>query len=73
MHKASFILWFGLMAIHVLAYSLKAARRVFADFGRRRLHGVALRYGLLAAALLGGAIVAILTLPLADQWHHWRH
>ena len=36
LHKASFIVWFGAMTIHVLAYTARAARRVLADLGDGR-------------------------------------
>ena len=35
LHKASFIVWFGAMAIHVLAYTVRAGRRVRGRPGRR--------------------------------------
>jgi hypothetical protein len=73
LHKASFIVWVGAMSIHVLAYAARAARHAFADFGRHRLQGVALRFGLLLGALVAGLVVALLTLPLAGPWHHWTH
>lgn len=73
LHKASFIVWFGAMAIHVLAYLGRAMRHAFADYGSHRIAGVALRHILVAGALVAGIIVAVLTLPLAGPWHHWRH
>jgi hypothetical protein len=36
LHRASFILWFGLMAIHVLSYSLRAANVSWRDLRRIR-------------------------------------
>jgi hypothetical protein len=71
LHKASFIVWFGAMSIHVLAYARRAARDGFADLGRHRLGGAGLRASLLVAALVAGAVVAVLTLPLAAPWVHW--
>jgi hypothetical protein len=71
LHKASFIVWFGAMSIHVLAYARRAARDAVADWGRTRIGGATLRVVLLVGALGAGAIVAFLTLPLAAPWVHW--
>jgi hypothetical protein len=71
LHKASFIVWFGAMSIHVLAYARRAARDAFADWGRRRIAGAGLRLSLLLGALTAGVVVALLTLPLAAPWVQW--
>ena len=73
LHKASFIVWVAVMTIHVLGYATRAARHAFADFGRRRVGGVALRHMLVFGALAAGLVVALLTLPLAGPWNHWHH
>jgi hypothetical protein len=57
-HKATFILWFGAMAIHVLAYAARLPRLLYAEArgvavpvnGGRSLTGTATR----AARILGG-------------------
>ena len=36
LHKASFIVWFGAMTIHVLAYTMRALKRARLDFVSRR-------------------------------------
>ena len=68
-HKASFIVWFGAVGIHVLAYLRHVPRLVLAD----RLHGKTLgrlrRRGLVAASLLAGGGVALIALPLVAAWH----
>jgi len=71
LHKASFVVWVFVMSIHVLAYTARAARHSFADFGRHRLRGAPLRLALVLAALGLGFAVAMLTLPLASPWQHW--
>ena len=71
LHKASFIVWVGAMAIHVLAYARRAARDGFADLGRHRLGGAGLRASLLIGSLAAGAVIALLTLPLAAPWAQW--
>lgn len=73
LHKASFVVWFAAMSIHVLVYAVRAARQALADLGSHRVAGVALRYVLVAGALAAGLVVALLTLPLAGPWQHLRH
>jgi hypothetical protein len=71
LHKASFIVWVGVMSIHVLVYATRAGRRALADVGRDRVGGAALRQVLVLGALAAGLVVALLTLPIAEHWH--RH
>ncbi len=81
LHKASFIVWFGATAIHVLAYIGRAARYTLADFARTRIGGTGVRVGLLLASLAIGLGIALATLPQARDWghfgfgdgHHHRH
>src|SRR5581483_2219545 len=63
LHKASFVVWFGAMAGHVL--ELPQHLRVDRE---RDLPGARLRSYLLAAALVAGAVVALAALPAV---HHW--
>jgi hypothetical protein len=89
LHKASFILWFGAMTIHVLAYVPRLPRLLAAEargtapakggrhdasgrYARRAaeaLGGRGTRLALLAASLLAGLVIALLTVHLAGQWH----
>jgi len=62
LHKASFVVWLAATGVHVLAHVLELAPAL-----RRRLPGALLRYGLLGAALLAGAVLAVGTLPAADR------
>jgi hypothetical protein len=62
LHKASFIVWAGAAGVHVLAHALKLPAVL-----RAKIPGVALRLGLVAGALAGGALLAIATLPAADR------
>lgn len=72
LHKAAFVVWFGAMAVHVLAYTLRLPRLVGADLRRRtRLRGTALRRWVLAASLVAGTTLAVWTLPLAHAWRVW--
>jgi hypothetical protein len=70
LHKASFIVWFGAMAVHVLTYALRAGRNVLSDFADRRWSGWGFRVGLAAIAIAAGTVVALATYPLADPWFH---
>jgi hypothetical protein len=70
LHKASFIVWVGVMSIHVLVYAIRAGRRVLADAGRDPVGGAALRQVLVLVSLAAGLAVALLTLPIAEHWRH---
>jgi hypothetical protein len=61
-HKASFILWFGAMTIHVLGHLIDTARLAPLDWARRTRHDVAgafARQWALAASLVIGAVLGI--------------
>ena len=71
LHKASFVLWFGTMSIHVLAYAWRLPRLlrgVPGPPGRRVPAGGPARGALLAAALAGGLVIALLTIHLEGAW-----
>ena len=70
LHKASFIVWFGATAIHVLAYASRAAGYALAERIRPRVGGTAARVGLLLASVLIGLGIAVATLPQARSWTH---
>jgi hypothetical protein len=62
LHKASFIVWVGATGVHVLAHTLELPRAL-----RARVPGTALRVSLAVAALAGGALLAVATLPSANR------
>jgi hypothetical protein len=72
-HKASFVLWFGAMTIHVLGHALETPALAFADWRRaqrREVPGAPARLLLLAVVVLVGVSLAVVT----RGWvHHWRH
>jgi hypothetical protein len=76
LHKAFFVLWFGVMTIHVLAYVWRLPRLIGADVrgpsGFNRAQGVlagrGTRWLLLAASLAGGLLIAAMTVHLASPW-----
>jgi hypothetical protein len=72
-HKASFVLWFGAMTIHVLGHLLDTARLAPLDWGRRTRRDVAgatARQWALAASLVVGAGLGILMLGPVAHYHH---
>lgn len=70
LHKASFVVWFGAMAAHVLGHVLKLPGLASADL-RRSEPGARLRQFLLAGAIVAGLVVAVAGLPAAHSWAHW--
>ncbi len=62
LHKASFVVWFGAAAVHVLAHALKLPR-----FLRARAAGASLRLALVGGAVAAGLVLATATLPAADR------
>jgi hypothetical protein len=72
LHKATFVLWFGVMTIHVLVYAPRLPRLLLGGPGAGRaataLAGRGTRWLLLAAALAGGLVIAMATLHLAAPW-----
>jgi hypothetical protein len=62
-HKASFVLWFVAMAVHVLGHLLDTARLAPLDFywrTRRQVEGAGLRQWAVAASIALGALLAVL-------------
>ena len=72
LHKASFIAWFALMAVHVLGHLLEVPHQALADWRavsrEPRLAGASLRLAAVAAALTGGAAIAALAVSAAGSW-----
>lgn len=67
LHKASFVLWFFLMAVHVLVYAPRLPRLVFS--GR----SIGPRTALVASSVAAGALLAGATYSLAAPWLHRAH
>jgi len=66
LHKASFVVWFGACAIHVLAYAGRALRTLLGG----PLAGRTFRVAAVTVALAAGLAVAVGTYPLAHPWLH---
>ena len=63
LHKASFVLWFGAMTIHVLAHLRDTARLAPLDWygkARREVSGTGLRQWLLLVSIAVGVLLGIL-------------
>jgi hypothetical protein len=70
LHKASFVVWFGAMTIHVLAYTVRAMRHVRLELVGRQAPGRGLRIGASVLAIAAGVGVAVATYPSAKPWFH---
>jgi hypothetical protein len=76
LHKACFVLWFGAMTVHVLAYVWRLPGLIGADLlgspgvtrARQVLAGRGARWLLLAASILAGLVIALTTVHLAAPW-----
>jgi hypothetical protein len=72
-HKAAFIAWFALMAVHVLGHLLELPSLTLPDWrraapGEARLAGAGTRVLALAGSLVAGLVIALLTIPSAGAW-----
>jgi hypothetical protein len=69
LHKASFVLWFGAMSVHVLTYAWRLPRILLGPHGGgARPSRSVIRWLLIAASLAGGLVLALLTMRLAPGW-----
>jgi hypothetical protein len=75
LHKASFVLWFGAMTVHVLPHVWRLPRLARGDLasraGRRAnevLAGRSARWLLLTGSFLAGLLLAVLTIHRAGAW-----
>ena len=77
LHKASFVVWLVVTAVHVLAHLRRIPGLVGADWRRQpippesRVPGTLWRRLLLAGTVVMGAVVAIATIRYAQPWVHW--
>jgi len=77
LHKASFVLWFGAMTIHVISHLADTARLAPRDYmrrTRREVAGAGLRQWSIAASVVLGMMLGFLLLGRVGPWlasaHH---
>jgi len=71
LHKASFVLWFGAMALHVLGHVVDTARLAPGDFlrrTRRQVEGAGVRQWAIAGSLALGMVLAVAVVPRVGPW-----
>ncbi len=77
LHKASFVVWFFVTAVHVLSHLRELPRLVTADWRPRRVsfgqrvHGAGWRRFLLAASIVAGLVLGLATVRYGQPWVHW--
>jgi hypothetical protein len=77
LHKASFIVWLALTAMHVLAHLRAIPQLVTGDWRRRAVPpesvvpGTGMRRLALAATIVVGAVLAAATIRYAQPWVHF--
>ncbi len=77
LHKASFIVWLAITAVHVLAHLRPLSRLVTADWRLRpipsehQVAGTSWRIWLLAATIVAGVVLALATVHYAEPWVRW--
>ena len=70
-HKASFVLWFGAMAIHVMAHLVDTTRLATRDWigrTRRDVAGAGLRQWTLISSIAIGVLLGVLLLGQVAPW-----
>jgi hypothetical protein len=70
-HKASFVLWFGAMTVHVIAHVGEVFRLAPRDWlrrGRREVTGAGARQWLIAVSLVAGVMLGFLLLGQVGHW-----
>jgi hypothetical protein len=74
LHKATFVLWFGVMTIHVLVYAPRLPRLLSGGPAGQRtaavLAGRGTRWLLLSGALACGLLIALATVHLTGRWEN---
>jgi hypothetical protein len=71
LHKASFVLWFGAMTVHVLTYAWRLPRILLGASGalaRPVPAGGGIRWLLLGISLVCGLVIALLGMRLTAGW-----
>ena len=72
-HKASFVLWFGAMTIHVLGHALETPALAIADLRRStrlKVPGATTRIAVLVVTFAIAIVLGVVSIGWA---HHWQH
>ena len=72
-HKASFVLWFAAMTVHVLGHILETARLAPLDWARRtraQVAGASARLWAVAASLVVGCLLGLVMLGPTNHYSH---
>ncbi len=67
LHKASFVVWFAAMTVHVLLYAYRVGRHLLVE-AARRVRGRGYRLALVVVAVVAGLFVAVAAYPQAKPW-----
>ncbi len=70
LHKASFVVWFGALSLHVLGHLARLPRLAGPDLHAKRPDSQT-RLVVVATAIVVGAVLAVVTLPDAVHWAQW--
>jgi hypothetical protein len=76
LHKASFVLWFGAMTIHVISHVAATARLAPRDYirrTRREVSGAGLRQWTVIASVVLGVMLGFLLLGRVGPWLATAH
>lgn len=77
LHTLAFVVWFPVMAVHVVAYAPRAAveswRDLFGSRAREIIAGRLTRNAFVAGSLLLGLVLAVALIPLSVPLEHLRH
>lgn len=71
LHKASFVVWLVVMAVHVLGHLVDTARLAPRDWVRRtrgQVKGAGLRQWAVASSMAVGLVLAVLVVPRVGPW-----
>jgi hypothetical protein len=74
LHKASFVLWFGAMTVHVLGHIIETAKLAPLDWARRTRHDVAgagARQWAVALSLVAGVVLGLAMLAPTASYRHF--
>ena len=70
-HKASFVVWFGAMTVHVVGHALETPALAIADFrrgARERVPGATTRFLLVVVAFVIGIGLGVVSLGWVQHW-----